>query len=172
MASHQIAADGLARDAGLQIASLIAGWEEAWNAHDVEALAGLVAPDVEFVNVAGLWLRGGKEFFGWHRMIHGTHLCASTWTTRQYRARALRPDLILVHLEWTISGERSADGTPRHPRSGIFSWIVSHDDGRWRIAAAHNTNLTDGVVHRLSGPLQASGPRPMEVVHVHHTDKT
>jgi uncharacterized protein (TIGR02246 family) len=172
MATHQIEVAGLARDAGSQTASLIASWEEAWNAHDVEALAVLVAPDVEFVNVAGRWLRGRKEFFAWHRMIHEAHLCASTWTTTQSRARALRPDLILVHLEWTINGERGTDGTPRHSRSGIFSWIVLYEAGRSLIAAAHNTNLADAVVHRFSGPPQANGPRPTEVVHVDRTDKT
>lgn len=171
MATYQIEADGQARDAGSQIVSLVAGWEEAWNAHDAEALAALVTPDVEFVNVAGRWLRNRKEFFAWHRMVHGAHLSASIWTTRQCRARALHPNLILVHLEWMISGERSHDGMLRHPRSGIFSWIVSHDAGRWCIAAAHNTNLAEGVVHRLSGPLQASGPRPMEGVHVDRTEE-
>jgi uncharacterized protein (TIGR02246 family) len=158
MATHQIEGTGLERNTGSQTASLIAGWEEAWNTHNVEALAVLVAPDVEFVNVAGRWLRGRKEFFAWHRMIHEAHLRASRWTTTQSHARALRPDLILVHLEWTISGERSTDGTPRRPRSGIFSWIVSHEAGRSLIAAAHNTNLADAVVHRFSGPPQASWP--------------
>jgi uncharacterized protein (TIGR02246 family) len=133
-----------------QIASAIACWGDAWNAHDADALARLVAADVEFVNVAGRWLRGEKEFFEWHRMIHQTHLRESNWATKQYVLRRLRSDLALVHLEWAIGGERGPDGRPNQQRSGIFTWLVSQQDGSWRIAAAHNTNLAEGVFHRLS----------------------
>jgi uncharacterized protein (TIGR02246 family) len=133
-----------------QIASVVAGWGDAWNAHDADALACLVAADVEFVNVAGRWLRGEREFLEWHRVIHQTHLRDSIWTTNQYMLRSLRCDLALAHLEWTIGGERGPDGRPDQQRSGIFTWLVSQQDGSWRIAAAHNTNLAEGVLHRLS----------------------
>jgi uncharacterized protein (TIGR02246 family) len=137
-------------DCRRQIASAIAGWEDAWNAHDAEALACLVAADVEFVNVAGRWLRGEREFLEWHRAIHRAHLRDSIWTTKQYMLRPLGNDLILVHLEWTIGRERGPDGRPDRQRSGIFTWLLSQQHGSWRIAAAHNTNLAEGVLHRLA----------------------
>ena len=147
MALHQI--EDRLNDSRCQIAALIARWADAWNAHDVDALACLVAADVEFINVAGRWLRGREEFCEWHRMIHRAHLRDSNWTTEQYCLRSLRDDLVLVHLEWAIGGERGPDGSPKQ-RNGIFTWMLSRQEGCWRIAAAHNTNLADGVLHRLS----------------------
>jgi len=44
------------------LTSICQAWADAWNQHDVDALARLVSPDVEFVNVAGIWLRGFDEF--------------------------------------------------------------------------------------------------------------
>jgi uncharacterized protein (TIGR02246 family) len=136
-------------DPRAQIESIIAGWTQAWNAHDAAALAGLVAADVDFVNVGGRWLQGAEEFRQWHRMIHDTHLGQSIWSTRHFRLRPLAGGLVLVHLEWTIDGELTREGGPKPQRSGIFTWLFAPRDGSWRIIAAHNTNLVDGAVHRL-----------------------
>jgi uncharacterized protein (TIGR02246 family) len=136
-------------DLHAQIASIVAGWTQGWNAHDAAALASLVEADVDFVNVRGQWQRGADEFQQLHRFIHQAHLRQSVWSTRHYRLRPLAGGLVLVHLEWTINGELAADGGPKPPRNGIFTWLVAQRDGSWRIIAAHNTNLADGVVHRL-----------------------
>ena len=150
MARDLTQASHSANDLQCAITALIASWTDAWNAHDADALARLVAPDVEFVNVAGRWLRGRSEFLDWHRSIHQAHLKHSSWTTRQYRLRQVNRDLILAHLEWTIDGECGLDGSPRPPRNGIFSWMISRQADLWYIATAHNTNLAEGVCHRLS----------------------
>jgi uncharacterized protein (TIGR02246 family) len=134
-----------------QIAMIVAAWTLGWNAHDADALASLVAADVNFVNVRGQWLQGAKEFQRLHRFIHQTHLRRSIWCTQNYRLRPLAGGLVLVHLEWTINGELTPDGGPKPPRNGIFTWLVGCRDGSWRIIAAHNTNLADGVVHRMGG---------------------
>ena len=124
----------------------------AWNAHDMDAAARLVVPGVEFVTVAGLWLRGRREFLEHHRRIHAAQMRDSRWTNLAVDARPLPGGLALIHLEWAIEGDRDPDGTPRPPRRGIFTWLAAREgDGVWRIAAAHNTDLRDGLRHRLSG---------------------
>src|SRR5215208_5331513 len=44
------------------IGPAIDAWARAWNAHDMKAAADLVDPNVDFVTVAGLWLRSRDEF--------------------------------------------------------------------------------------------------------------
>jgi uncharacterized protein (TIGR02246 family) len=138
-------------DSRAQIAAIVAGWAQAWNAHDAVALACLVAEDVDFVNVAGRWLQGVEEFRQWHRMIHQSHLRQSVWSTRNYRLRPLVCGLVLVHLEWTIDDELAPKGGRKPQRNGIFTWLVAPRDGSWRIIAAHNTNLADGVLQSSGG---------------------
>jgi predicted lipid-binding transport protein (Tim44 family) len=45
-------------------------WQEAWNKHDMDALASLVAEDVDFVTVSGAWLRDRKAFKEHHARMH------------------------------------------------------------------------------------------------------
>jgi uncharacterized protein (TIGR02246 family) len=132
------------------IASLIAAWADAWNAHDMEQAVQLVTRDVNFVNVAGRWLKGADEFLSYHREVHRTQMRESRWANLGHEIKPLNDDLVLVHLEWTISGDRDLDGTPRARRHGIFTWLVIRYDDQWRIGAGHNTNLRSDTRHRLS----------------------
>jgi uncharacterized protein (TIGR02246 family) len=148
--SEQINAAPEPHDLRPQIASIVDKWIDAWNAHDAAALACLVASDIDFINVGGRWLQGAEEFLHWHRQIHLAHLRQSRWLMRRYRTKVLNDSLALVHLEWTIEGELTLDGSLKSSRSGIFTWLVAPRDGSWRIIAAHNTNLAEGSVHRLT----------------------
>ena len=133
----------------MDIESLVSAWTSTWNAHDMKAAAGLVDADVDFVTVAGRWLRGREEFLGHHEAIHRLHMRESTWTTHAYEARRLRDDLAIVHLEWAIDGERDPVGPQRAARNGTFTWVVAQSSDGWRIVAAHNTNLRPDTPHRL-----------------------
>jgi uncharacterized protein (TIGR02246 family) len=130
--------------------ALVEAWARAWNAHDMRAAAALVDPDVDFVTVGGRWLRGRDEFLRHHEAIHQRHLQETTWTTVGSSLRPLHATLVLVHHEWTITGEQDSTGTRRPPRSGIFTWVVTRTGTGWLIAAAHNTNLRSDTSHRLA----------------------
>jgi len=133
--------------AGLDLAT---AWQHSWNRHDAEGLAALVAPDVEFVTVAGLWLRGRQEFLVQHRRLHETQMRSSTWTTAASTVRMLGDGWALAHVEWRIEGDFDPDGTHRSPRCGIFTWVLQLRPGTL-ILAGHNTNLASNIAHRLTG---------------------
>lgn len=132
------------------IADLIAAWADAWNAHDMERARALVADNIDFITVAGLWLKGGEEFLAHHRAIHRAHMRDSRWTNVGHEISWMRDGLCLVHLEWTLAGGREADGTPRPGRKGLFTWVIECRGQAGRILAAHNTNLRPDVRHRLA----------------------
>ena len=118
------------------------GWQEAWNRHDMKALAALVAEDVDFITVAGTWLKGRKAFEEHHAARHAMQFKESVWTTTDVRVKFLKPDVALVHVSWGIEGDKDPDGTPRQPRRGIFTRVVTKEGGRWLIKASQNTNIT------------------------------
>jgi uncharacterized protein (TIGR02246 family) len=132
-------------------AALPALWQDAWNHHDARALADLVAPEVDFVTVAGVWLQGQDEFLRHHRQLHDTQMRDSVWATAGALYRALGPGLRLAHVEWAITGDRDPDDRPRPPRRGHFTWVLQAGP-RWRILAGQNTNLGAQAMHRLRVP--------------------
>jgi len=123
------------------IRGIAAQWEEAWNRHDMSAMAELLTDDADFVNVGGMHWKGREQIEQEHAKRHQRQFKESVWTTRDVQVQFLKPDLMLVHIQWGIHGDRDPDGTPRKPRQGMFTWVMRKDQDTWRIRAAHNTNV-------------------------------
>jgi uncharacterized protein (TIGR02246 family) len=115
-------------------------WCNAWNSHNMRALANLLANDADFVTVGGTWLRGRKEFRQYTALYHATSFKHSTFTVTGTTIRFLGSELALTHVKWRMAGDFDPDGTPRKPRRGIFTRVLLKSEGRWRILASHNTN--------------------------------
>ena len=116
-------------------------WQEAWNRHDMKALTALVADDIDFVSVGGYWLKGRNEFEEHHAARHAMQFKESAWTTTDVQVKFLKPDVAVVHVLWGMKGDKDPDGTPRQPRRGIFTRVVTKEGGKWLIKASHNTNI-------------------------------
>jgi uncharacterized protein (TIGR02246 family) len=116
-------------------------WQKAWNKHDMDALALLFAEDADFVTVGGRWLKGRKAFKEHHDKKHAMQFKESVFTTAEVQVKFLKPDIALVHVNWSMKGDKDPDGTPRQPRSGLFTWVVTNQGGDWLIQAAHNTGI-------------------------------
>ena len=135
---------------------LVTAWAKAWNANDMEASAGLLTEDVDFINVGGKWLSGRAEFLEYHKRIHLAQMRDSEWTNCGHEVKHVRDDLALVHFEWKIRGDHNIDDSPRAPRSGVFTWLIARSSQGWAILAAHNTDHRAGVAHRLPFDAAAS----------------
>jgi uncharacterized protein (TIGR02246 family) len=122
-------------------AALAARWEDAWNRHDMSRLDELATDDADWVTVGGTRLRGRAQVQSVHEQLHAGALASTTWTNDSHSVAPVATGIALLHLDWTVRGERQPDGTPRPPRRGVFSWLLVDDGGRWRIRAAHGTNV-------------------------------
>src|SRR5690349_17714318 len=105
-------------------AVMAAEWQAAWNTHDMSRMAALLTDDADFVNVAGIHLKGKAEIEHVHGELHRTRFHASVWKNGAVQVQSLRPDIALVHLAWSVRGDFDPDGTPRKPRNGLFSWLL------------------------------------------------
>jgi uncharacterized protein (TIGR02246 family) len=115
-------------------------WCDGWNTHNMKALTDLLLPGADFVTVGGTWLRGRKEFREHTALYHATSFKHSKFTVRSTHIKFLSPDLALTHVRWRMKGDFDPDGTPRKPRTGIFTQLLQLSHGRWRILASHNGN--------------------------------
>ena len=134
-------AQGSAKDVEA-IKKIESRWQDAWNNHDMKSLASLVAEDVDFIIVTGTWLKGRRAFEEYHAARHATQFKESVWETTDVQVKFLKPDIALIHVSWGIKGDKDLDGTPRQPRRGIFTRVVTKEGGKWLIKASHNTNIS------------------------------
>jgi uncharacterized protein (TIGR02246 family) len=112
----------------------------AWAKHDGQQLGKIMSENVDFVDVAGDWLRGRTDFALYHSRLLSGRFSDSTLTPLATSVRFLRPDLAVLHWSWKIEGDRNLDLTPRKPRFGLFTMIVEKTDGKWLVTVAQNTN--------------------------------
>ena len=123
----------------------------AWAKHSGHELAKLMSEDVDFVNVAGDWLHGRKDFELYHTRLLSGIFKESTLTPLQTMVRFVRPDLAVLHWSWKVVGDKNEDLTPRKPRYGIFTMLVEKKNGEWLIITAQNTNRIPGPNPELDG---------------------
>jgi len=116
-------------------------WQAAWNRHDMAALHDLFADDADLVTVSGLRWTGRAKIEHGHAQLHRFQFKDSVWTNVRVDVRLLAPEVALAHIRWTMHGDLDADGAPRPLREALFSWVLVKRGGRWRIGAAHNTNV-------------------------------
>ena len=81
----------------------------------------------------------------------------SIFTTTEVRVKFLKEDIAIVHVRWNLRGDKDADGTPREPRSGIFTQVVMKENGKWLIKASQNTNIREAAASR-----ESSTPVPVQ----------
>ena len=138
-------------------AALAEGWQSAWNGHRMESAAALLAPDADFVNVVGHWMRGRSQFLEHHVRLHQMQMRESRWTNLSLTLRTLSEQVALAHLEWRIEDDRDPDGRARAPRRGLFTWVLAFDGATAVITAAHNTNVLPAHETSISNPATAEG---------------
>ena len=116
-------------------------WQDGWNNRDVDALAALLAEDVDFITVRGSegWLQGRDEFRADHDGKLKTRFANSEWTTKSVHVKFIRPDLAFARVLWSTTGDKVRHVKHGEPRAGIFTWVVEKRDSAWRIIASQNT---------------------------------
>lgn len=124
-----------------EVAPLVRGLQDAWNAGDAARFAAPFADDADFVNVYGMYAHGRDAIRAGHEGIFRSIYAGSRVEYRVKSARRLRGDVALVHLHAHLS-------VPAGPMAGendaLPSMVlVREGGGEWRIASFHNTFIRE-----------------------------
>ena len=101
------AADGI--DA---LTETIGRYNDAWNAHDVDAIVAMHAPDMVFANHTAGESASGEEVRGHIASIF------ETWPDLRFETRRLYVREGLVVQEWTATATHTNDDAARRDRGG------------------------------------------------------
>lgn len=136
----------------VEIRKIEMGLQEAWNHHDMKAFGNLFTTDADFVNIGSWWWQGRAAIEKKHTDSHTFLFRESTLTIDEVHTRFLTPQIAVVHVLWSMVGAKNPDGTPGKPRKGIFTQVAQKQDGKWLIAASHNTDSIPEVPMPLGPP--------------------
>jgi uncharacterized protein (TIGR02246 family) len=123
------------------VRTVVNGFEDAWNRHDMHALAMVFATDADFVNVVGMRWVGREEIEKAHSASHATIFKTSTLKLGETTVRFLKPDVATARSVWTLSGLMSANGQVAPTRTGILTHVLVRTDGHWLIVLSQNTDI-------------------------------
>jgi len=110
--------------------------EQAWNHADGAGFGAPFADDADFVNIRGEHIRGAAAIGHGHQAIFDSIYAGSTVRYDLDTARIVAPGCIVA----VVAAEMNA---PHGPLQGVnhatFTVVITEHDGRWEVAAFHNT---------------------------------
>lgn len=117
-------------------------FQEAWNSHEMSALASLFCEDAAFVNRFGHYVRGVLEIVSLHAPIHETIYSDSTMQNEVISTIALGDDAAVVHCWSRLTVGKAHPAGPHVVDTVILAVLRLQADG-WRIQALENVTLTN-----------------------------
>jgi uncharacterized protein (TIGR02246 family) len=121
----------------------------AWGRHDAEAYGELFTEDATYITFVGTLYQGRRDIVDSHRALFATFLKGTKLADEILDVRFHGPDMAVVNGRGgTYKGKRP------HKLSKIQTYtLVRQDDGKWRIAAFHNTKrkpLMESLSYRFA----------------------
>jgi uncharacterized protein (TIGR02246 family) len=136
------------------IRKTIAGIEEAWNTHDMNAYGALLAEDVHWVNVVGMHWRGYKDVMDAHIAFHATIFKNHRINTDTVEIRLVGSCVAIAVVTTTNDEFSTPDGSKVPKRQNRQTYVLREDAETWKIAHCHNVPI-DPLAAR-SDPVNAA----------------
>jgi uncharacterized protein (TIGR02246 family) len=121
------------------IRQVITEMTEGFNSHDGRAASRMYMPEARLVTVRGEVMEGQAAIEKGLTSIFETRAKTATHRTLAVSIRFLRPDIALVHVTNELSGLVAPEGTHLPPHQELSLRVLAKQDGRWQVAAFHNT---------------------------------
>jgi uncharacterized protein (TIGR02246 family) len=117
-------------------------FQDAWNRHEMAALASLFCEDATFVNRFGHYVRGVQAIVSLHAPIHETIYSDSTMENEIIEAIALGDGAAVVHC-WSRLTVGTAHPAGPHAVDTVILAVLKLQHNRWFIQALENVTLTN-----------------------------
>ena len=118
------------------VRAIVSHWQQSWDSFDTSVLKGDYAADADWLNAFGVRMKGSAKILEFVTTVvkrptsQGRH---TTWG--DISVRFLRPDVALATRDYSTVGHKTLDGREMPTRSTHSTWVLTKDNGRWRIAS-------------------------------------
>lgn len=123
-----------------ELTALLDRWEDAWNTHDMHALAALFDEDAVWVLWTGEVWTGRKKFEDGMVAVHKTVYANSIQRERLEELTFVGPDAAVMRFHSELTGDTRSQGKVVQSRKIL---VVTRRDGMWRIGWGQNTRFAE-----------------------------
>jgi len=109
---------------------------DAWNRHDVPALARMWAIDGDHLEPDGTLAKGRDAVTKLFRRQHDTVFKDSALDMNLQDVWFHGDNIAIVDGTYELKGAKLPNGTELAPRRGHFTSVLIYEDGRWQVAAS------------------------------------
>ncbi len=126
---------------GQAVREVIAGYEAAWNQHDMTALAALFRAGAEWINGVGMYWRGKDSVVKGHAVYHDANFKNCEIHSTELSVRSLSADIAIA--VWTsIQGAYMTLGGDLFPEARTrLTLVLTRQHGEWLISHGHNVRV-------------------------------
>jgi uncharacterized protein (TIGR02246 family) len=150
-----VGANVLSKEDEKAVRKIVAGIEEAWNAHDMKAYGKLLREDIEWVNVVGMHWRGREAVMKAHTAFHETSFKNHTIKTDTVELRSLSGGYAIAVVTTTNDAFTTPGGEVVPKRQNRQTYLMAKSPDGWKIAHAHNV-VVDAVAAKFD-PVKEPG---------------
>lgn len=119
----------------LAIGNLIGNFSVLWHQSDAHGLSMFWVADGDFLNPAGMMLRGRGQIEAFYAQAFKMGYAGSTVETTIERVHFLAPDLAIVDGEFDITGASTTEHKPKPAEHGYFTVIAQKSTGKWMVVS-------------------------------------
>jgi uncharacterized protein (TIGR02246 family) len=118
---------------------------DAWNRHDMKALAQLFDADAQWINIVGMHWPGKAAVVAAHEAYHRTFFRMTEIEMTDARITEIAPGVAAAVVLLKVGPFTPPDGITRPESQDRLSLILAKRSERWLIAHGHNTVIDPGA---------------------------
>lgn len=121
------------------ITNVIRSTTSAFNAHDAKVFASFYTPDATLVTVRGERMTGTAQIERGLAEIFAARAKNAKLETIETSVSLLTRDVAIAYVLNALTGNVTANGELAPPHRELSIRVLLKKDGKWRVAAFHNT---------------------------------
>jgi len=121
------------------VRNVLAEYTVSWNRHDTAAVGRFFTENCDYVNIAGVHLKGVQEIMQRQADLFRDRSKAAVRRLTGAEVRFSTPDVALVHATWDVTGfsRPTREATP--VLKEITTMTMVKTDGKWLITTFQDT---------------------------------
>jgi uncharacterized protein (TIGR02246 family) len=127
------------------VRNVLAEYTVSWNRHDTTAVGRLFTEDCDYVNIAGVHLKGSQEIVQRQADLFQDRSKTAVRRLTGAEVRFSTPDVALVHATWNVTDSSRPTREAVPVLKEITTMTMVKTDGKWLITAFQDTKSGDST---------------------------